>query len=53
MCRIVVIAAALVAAAGCQQSNPTTQPAAPQKKTDIHIETPRANIDIHGSGTGK
>jgi hypothetical protein len=36
---------------GCQQpSSPSTPPAS--DKTDIHIRTPKTNVDVHGKGNG-
>ncbi len=57
MKRLMVIALVIGASIGCQQnSTPTTAPASPpepQRKTDVHIDTPKAHIDVHGRGTGR
>jgi hypothetical protein len=54
MIRSALLLALLGFATGCQNNPPTTpNNPPPQRKTDVHIETPRGNVDVHGEGKGK
>ena len=38
---------------GCQQQSAPTPSTPSNDKTDIHIRTPRLNVDVQGKGSGK
>ena len=54
MMRSVLLAVLLGLSVGCQQATtPSSAPVQSNDKTNVHIRTPKVNVDVEGKGSGR